>query len=344
MRVEPRFKNTALVAWARDEGFDRLSSDSLEEALGPLLERLRLPKGFIASMTGILARPLYPADFPPSQGAIRASKKLFDSFDPHQIDLLYSTSVGRDYLEPSTASIIQAALGLGPMVKSLDLGSACLGFIDGLELAALKIEAGLAQYALVTAGENSRPLLENTLTGLLEPGVTVREFFKNFASLTLGSGGAAMIVGPADLHPQAPKLISMVSLSDAANNHLCRGDFSGMQTDSAALLEAGVALAQATFTKGASNFGWTKDTFDLIVCHQVSEANTRRFSQVLELDWDRLIKTYPHYGNMGPVAVPFTFDLAWERGLIRPGHRVGLMGIGSGLCCAMMEVLIPGPF
>jgi 3-oxoacyl-[acyl-carrier-protein] synthase III len=38
------------------------------------------------------------------------------------------------------------------------------------------------------------------------------------------------------------------------------------------------------------------------------------------------------------VAAPFAFDLAFEKGLIRPGHKVALMGIGSGLCCAMMAV------
>jgi 3-oxoacyl-[acyl-carrier-protein] synthase-3 len=292
-------------------------------------------------MTGIISRPLYPTNFPPSHGAITASEKVFQNFDRNLIDLLFSTSVGRDYLEPSTASIIQAALGLGPKVKSLDLGSACLGFIDGLELAALKIEAGLSQYALVTAGENSRPLLENTLTKLSNPEVSIRTFFKNFASLTLGSGGAAMVVGPAHLHPKAPRILGLVSLSDAKNNHLCRGDFNGMETDSAALLVAGVSLAENTFAEGALRFGWTPKSFDVIVCHQVSEANTRRFSQVLELPWERLVKTYPTYGNMGPVAVPFAFDLAWEEGLIKPGHRVGLMGIGSGLCCAMMEVQIP---
>jgi 3-oxoacyl-[acyl-carrier-protein] synthase-3 len=293
-------------------------------------------------MTGINRRQLYPSDWPPSRGGIRAAERLFSKgLDRSMVDSLYSTSVGRDFLEPSTASIIQSSLGLGPEVKSLDLGSACLGFIDGLELAALKIEAGLSEYALVVAGENSRPLLENTISSLLAPEATVKDFFDNFASLTLGSGGAAMVVGPSERHPAAPRLVSAASLSDASNNHLCRGDFRGMVTDSTGLLEAGVGLAKATFDRGAGLFGWTPGTFDLIVCHQVSEVNTRRFCQTLGLDPARLVETFPDYGNMGPVAVPFTFDLAWEKGLIRKGRRLGLMGIGSGLCCSMMEVLVP---
>jgi 3-oxoacyl-[acyl-carrier-protein] synthase-3 len=293
-------------------------------------------------MTGINRRLLYPSDWAPSRGAIRAAERLFSKgLDRNLIDTLYSTSVGRDFLEPSVASAVQASLGLGPEVKSLDLGSACLGFIDGLELAALKIENGLSEYALIVAGENSRPLLENTITKLLAPEVTVKVFFENFASLTLGSGGAAMVVGPAHRHPDAPRLVSSVSLSDATANHLCRGDFTSMTTDSTGLLEAGVALAKCTFDRGASFFGWTPETFDLVISHQVSEVNTRRFRQALGLDPARLIETYPDYGNMGPVAVPFTFDLAWGKSLIQPGMRLGLMGIGSGLCCSMMEVVVP---
>ncbi|MDR2366602.1 MAG: 3-oxoacyl-ACP synthase III [Deltaproteobacteria bacterium] len=342
MRREPKFTKAAIVAWSRDEGLDGLSSVVLEEALAPVIERLRLPKGLLSSMTGIDRRLLYPSDWPPSRGSIRAAERLFSKgLDRTMIDTIYSASVGRDFLEPSMASAIQAALGLGGGVKSLDLGSACLGFIDGLELAALRIEADLSEYVLVVAGENSRPLLENTITKLLAPEITVKDFFDNFASLTLGSGGAAMVVGPADRHPAAPRLICSVSRSDATGNHFCRGDFTSMTTDSTGLLESGVELARATFDRGGNLFGWTGSSFDLIICHQVSEVNTKRFRQALDLNPAALVETYPEYGNMGPVAVPFTFDLAWEKGLIRQGQRLGLMGIGSGLCCSMMEALVP---
>jgi 3-oxoacyl-[acyl-carrier-protein] synthase-3 len=47
--------------------------------------------------------------------------------------------------------------------------------------------------------------------------------------------------------------------------------------------------------------------------------------------------TYHEYGNMGPAAIPFTLAQAQDR--LRRGDRVGLMGIGSGLNCAMMEVV-----
>jgi 3-oxoacyl-[acyl-carrier-protein] synthase-3 len=114
-----------------------------------------------------------------------------------------------------------------------------------------------------------------------------------------------------------------------------------MVTDSVGLLEGGVALAAKTFARGVQAFDWTADHFDLIICHQVSEVNTKRFAQALDLKDERIYKTYPDYGNIGPVAVPFTFDLAWEKSLIVKNKTIGLMGIGSGLCCSMMELQVP---
>ncbi|MDR1080580.1 MAG: 3-oxoacyl-ACP synthase III [Deltaproteobacteria bacterium] len=345
MRRPPVYSDASVLAWARDEGPDVLESAALEEALGPLLRRLSLPAGLISGMTGIEARRLYPAGARPSLGATRAARALFSGsgLGPHEVDLLYSTSVGRDFLEPSTASIIHSALGLSPECAALDLGSACLGFMDGLNLAALQVDAGLCDLALVVAGENSRPVLESTLDRLLAGECDRKLFFDNFATLTLGSGGAAMLVGR-DPSESMPRLRRMISRADGSSNHLCRGDFGGMTTDSAKLLVRGVELAARTFEAGREAFGWTPEIFDLIVCHQVSEANTLRFAEALGLPWERVCRSYPLYGNMGAAAVPYTFDLASEAGLLVPGTRVAMMGIGSGLSCAMLELEIPRGF
>lgn len=336
----PRYKNVAIVGLARDEAPIEAASADIEKRLAPAMRRLKLPGGLLASLSGIGRRRLYPPDVPPSAAAARAAEKLFaeTGFDRRDIDLLYSTSVCRDHIEPSTASIVQSRLGLGGHVKSLDIGSACLGFIDGMELAALSIEADINRHALIVAGENSAPILEATIAKLMQPEADRNSYFRNFATLTLGSGGAAMILGRASDYPDAPRLIGSVSRSDAASNHLCCGDPGGMETDSAALLTAGVALAKETFDIGCREFGWTQNAFDRLICHQVSAANTRKLCESLGLDENLLVKTFPNYGNMGPVAVPFTLDIAKESGLIGRGSRLALMGIGSGLCCAMLEI------
>ena len=44
-------------------------------------------------------------------------------------------------------------------------------------------------------------------------------------------------------------------------------------------------------------------------------------------------------GNIGPASVPIVLAKAVEEGRIRPGDRVALLGIGSGLNCSMAEII-----
>ena len=53
----------------------------------------------------------------------------------------------------------------------------------------------------------------------------------------------------------------------------------------------------------------------------------------------KILPIYPEYGNVGPAAVPMALSQVVKMGRVRKGNRVALMGIGSGLNCAMAEVI-----
>ena len=53
----------------------------------------------------------------------------------------------------------------------------------------------------------------------------------------------------------------------------------------------------------------------------------------------RVHAIFPELGNVGPASIPLVLSQAAELGRLRKGHRVALMGIGSGLNCAMAEVV-----
>ncbi|MEW6279657.1 MAG: 3-oxoacyl-[acyl-carrier-protein] synthase III C-terminal domain-containing protein, partial [Candidatus Eremiobacterota bacterium] len=98
-------------------------------------------------------------------------------------------------------------------------------------------------------------------------------------------------------------------------------------------------LARRTWDLACRTFGWTRDNVDLFVCHQVGATHQRTLFDRLGLDLGRAFLTYPFLGNVGPASVPLTLALARDRGRVQKGHRLALMGIGSGLNCSMMEVL-----
>ena len=70
----------------------------------------------------------------------------------------------------------------------------------------------------------------------------------------------------------------------------------------------------------------------------MSRPHTEKLCELLGLDLVRVHTIYQEYGNIGPAALPITLAKAVEAGRIQRGHRIALMGIGSGLNCSMMEV------
>ena len=79
---------------------------------------------------------------------------------------MINTSVCREHLEPSTAVVVHHQLGLPTSCLNFDLANACLGFVNGIQLAGTMIDSGQADYALLVDAEGSRHTQEVTLQRL----------------------------------------------------------------------------------------------------------------------------------------------------------------------------------
>jgi 3-oxoacyl-[acyl-carrier-protein] synthase-3 len=71
----------------------------------------------------------------------------------------------------------------------------------------------------------------------------------------------------------------------------------------------------------------------------VSGTHTRLLCETLGLTPEKVLAIYPEFGNIGPASVAIVLSKAREQGRVKKGARVGLMGIGSGLNCAMAEIV-----
>ncbi len=318
-----------------------VSSASLFQELKPTLDRLGIPAQGLLTLTGVEERRFWERGTPLHAVAARAARKALDAarIAPERIGCLVSTSVCRDYIEPSVASLVHGELGLGADCLNFDLGNACLAFMNGLSVVAGMIEKGEIEAALVVDAEGSREVTEATVARLLAPETTADQFRAQFASLTLGSGAVAAVLTHASLAQNRHRLVGHVAQAATRYSHLCLGTPTEMTTDHSQLLSAGVSLATQTWRCACSTFGWSADSLDLFVTHQVTATHHRAICSALELDPRRSFVTYPFLGNVGPASVPLTLALAVERGRVKPGDRIALMGIGSGLNCSMMELV-----
>ena len=318
-----------------------LTSREIAERLKPTMERLGIRPNLLEELSGIGARRVWDSGTLPSDAATLAAEKAIAEagIDREQIGIIINTSVCRDYLEPSTACIVHGNLGLAEHCINFDVGNACLAFLNGMDIAARMIERNELAYALIVDGETSGPITEATIERLLDPQVTEQQFRSEFASLTLGSGAAAMIMAHRDLAPHGHRYLGSVTRAATQFSHLCRGNMDRMVTDTRTLLTEGLKLAASTFEAACVALGWVASELDQFVIHQVSKVHTESIVGLLGLDPAKVHAIYPDMGNIGPASVPIVLARAMEQGKLRPGDRVALLGIGSGLNCSMAEVV-----
>ena len=111
-----------------------------------------------------------------------------------------------------------------------------------------------------------------------------------------------------------------------------------MATDSISVLKHGVALGLRTWTAFLGKVGWMRDQIDKVICHQVGAGHREAILATLGIPAEKDFCTYRYLGNIGTVSLPLTAALAEEREFLKPGDRVGFLGIGSGLNCLMLGI------
>jgi len=335
------FKNVVIQSLAAVDAPISLSSKEISQRLKPTMDRLGLREDLLEEISGIKSRGIWKQGTRPSDAATLAAEKAIkeSGIDRSRIGVIISTSVSRDFLEPSTACIVHGNLGLAHHCLNFDVANACLGFLNGMDIAARMIERAELDYALVVDGESSQPLIDATTERLLQTDVEEAQFREEFASLTLGSGAAAMIIARRELAPEGHSYRGSVTRAATQFNQLCRGNMDRMRTDTRSLLSEGLKLAAQTFEATCASLGWVVGELDQFIIHQVSKVHTESLVNVLGLDPEKVHAIYPHMGNVGPASVPIVLAKVVEAGKLRKGNRVALLGIGSGLNCSMAEIV-----
>lgn len=332
-----RFTNTSVLTVQTADATQVITSASLDDRLAEAYKRVGLRPGLLERLAGIRERRWWADGFSFVHGAATAGAKAIgeSGIDPADIGLMVNTSVSRQYLEPSTAVSVHHALGLPSSCQNFDVTNACLGFINGMELAGSMIDTGLIDYALIVDGEDARAVQDATIARLSRPETTAKDVFAQFATLTLGSGAAAMVLGRADRHPEGHRIIAAVSRAGTEHHELCFGNNDMMHTDLKGLLDAGLQLSTELWADAERDFDWSKG-MDRYIVHQISQVHTDALCDRLSIDPALVPRTFPERGNIGPASVPFT--LGTEADKLEDRDRVLLMGIGSGLNASCLEI------
>ncbi|MEK7711010.1 MAG: 3-oxoacyl-ACP synthase III [Planctomycetota bacterium] len=328
-----------------------LTSAEIEEELAPVYERFGLHEGRLEMMSGIRERRFWHEGTLPSDGSTRAGRRAMEEAGvaADQIECLLHTSVSRDCLEPATAAVVHDNLRMPRKSVIYDISNACLGFLNGITSLANMIELGQVKRGLIVAGESSRQLVRTTIDQLLRAGsrVTRQDLKAAFASLTIGSGAAAVVMTHDSVSQTDHRLLGGVVRSATEHNHLCRGSadtgFAGdaamsMRTDAETLLDGGCALAAETWGAFRQALKWSNADVDRVYTHQVGAAHRDRLYEATGLDRALDFSTFEYLGNVGSVSLPLTMAMGIERDPPKAESNIAMLGIGSGLSCVMLGV------
>src|SRR5262245_50161496 len=294
-----RYKHVCIESFGYTIPDQVITSDDIERRLEPLYGRLKLPEGRLELLSGIRERRLWPRGMRPSEKSIESGRRTIEAagIHPREIGCLIHGSVCRDQLEPATACRVHDALGLPDECLVYDVSNACLGLLNGIVQIANMIELGHVRAGLVVGTEDSRALLESTIDELNRDVSLTRESVKPaFASLTIGSASAAVLLVHEQISRTGNRLLAASARAHTVHHELCAGgqEVGGggtcqilMQTDSERLLAEGLATGVVTFTEFFAASGWSREEIHKTICHQVGGTHRRLMLESLGLPAER---------------------------------------------------------
>jgi 3-oxoacyl-[acyl-carrier-protein] synthase-3 len=329
---------------------ESVTSAQLEQRLEPLYRRLELPGGVLEGMSGIRRRRFWPPGTRPSEISVRSAREalLAAGIDKDDIGALVHGSICRDFVEPATACLVHRGLCLPKKCTLYDVSNACLGLLNGVTQVANMIELGQIRAGLVVGTESSREVVDNTIELLNADTALTRARINNvFASLTFGSASAAVLLVNRRLSKTQNHLAAATTA--AFSEGACRthtdldASITGtaprlLETDSARLLEEGIAATADNLEAFLDEIGWSRADINRSVCHQVGARANRLLADALGLGPASDFTTFQELGNTGAVAIPLTLAQAAERGLLQKGHRVALVGTGAGINSTILGI------
>lgn len=196
--------------------------------------------------------------------AVEAAEKNFENSDIKRddIDMVIYTGIEGQFVEPSTAHLIQQRLGI-KNAMSFDTPNACIGFITGLQIAHWAIKSGQIKYALICSGESSEQRVKKTIEALR--GLkTKNEFKRRLGFLSTGDAGGAVIIGPSE---NKKGILGFNTSSYAEYSKLCYYNYNEDMTVNGVMemhkiTEALIKCHQDLYPSSLSSWGLKKKTLN----------------------------------------------------------------------------------
>lgn len=312
-----------------------------------LVSTLDTSDQWIVERTGIHSRHRVSNDLATSDLALIAARNaLADAgIVPTDLDLILVATATPDQPVPSTACFLQQKLGCtaatcgqGRGVAAADVSAGCAGFGYALQLAAAAVASGLHRRVLVVGADcltritNYHDRQTCILFGDGAGAVVVsREGFCEVLHSAVGADGAS-----ADLIQ-----IRAGGSREPASRESVAGARHTLELRGREVFKVAVRQMSDCIADAARALGLTPRDFDLIIPHQANARIIEAVGKHLDVDPARVVIDLGETGNMASASIPVAMGRARERGLLRPGQLVVVVGFGAGTtwACQVLRIL-----
>jgi len=290
-----------------------------------LAEQVDTSDAWIVERTGIRFRHIAGEGETTATLAADASKRALAAagIDAQSIDLVVLATATPDQTFPSSATKVQAMLGIDDCV-AFDVAAVCSGFLYAVQVVDSMIRSGVAKRALVIGAETFSRILdwEDRTTCVL-----------------FGDGAGAIVLEAQDTADADGRGILTTKLhADGRHNELLYVDGGVSTTGTVGKLRMkgrevfrhAVTNLASVMTESLAMAGLGADQVDWVVPHQANARILDATARKLGLAPAKVVVTVDQHANTSAASVPLALDVAVRDGRIQQGQIVILEAMGGG--------------
>jgi 3-oxoacyl-[acyl-carrier-protein] synthase-3 len=325
-----RHRAAHISGWGRYAPTRVLTNDELSRMVDTSEE-------WICQRTGILERRVAGSGETTASMSLRAARAALDvaELDPRKVELIIVATVTPDYPFPSTACLLQDALG-ARRAGAFDLSAGCSGFVYGLSVAAGLIEAGQYDNALVIGAE--------TLS-------RITDWSDRNTCVLFGDGAGALVL---QANEARGGVLGSVLRADGSGGDLLKLPAGGsarpatvetvnqrqhyIHMDGREVFRFATRVMPEATRQVVELVGLKVEDIALFVPHQANDRIIQNAVHALGIPPDRVFTNLTRYGNTSSASVPMALAEAIDEGRVQKGDLVVCVAFGAGLAWAATAI------
>ena len=267
---------------------------------------------WIQSRTGVRERR-YAEDMSNMDMAYETAKKIMEGVNPEEIGGIIVATFTPDYQTPSVSCMLQGRLGLSNDVFAMDVNAACAGFIYGLYIARGILLQNPNKKILLLGSEKISPYMD---------------FTDRNTCILFGDGTGGALLG---LQENSKSAFTFQTFSDDESIICKRGEGDYIQMNGKEVFLFGVNAMLTGIERVLSEAQLEVSDIDHFVCHQANIRMIQHVYKKLDVDASKFYVNLDRCGNTSSASIPLVLDEMNNKGLLKEGEKLVLVGFGAGL-------------